>query len=90
LLTDDFGMLFIFGAETIRSFWMRNTFVSLDIIFIDEAGEIVSISENTEPLTDTSERSEGPAKYVLEVPAGTAEALGIDAGDQVDFYLDIQ
>lgn len=87
LLTDDFGMLFVFDSESFQSFWMRNTFVSLDIIFIDEGGEIVSISEDTEPLTDTSERSEAPAKYVLEVPAGTSDALGIDAGDHVEFYL---
>jgi uncharacterized membrane protein (UPF0127 family) len=90
LLTDDFGMLFIFGTESFRSFWMRNTFVSLDIIFIDESGEIVSIGENTEPLSDTSVRSEAPAKYVLEVPAGTTETLGIDAGDHIEFYLNGQ
>ncbi len=81
----DTGMLFIMETSKMQSFYMRNTYVSLDIIFIDENKKIVNIAKETVPLTDTNVLSTGPAKYVLEVAAGYTDAYGIKAGDTVKF-----
>lgn len=78
------GMLFLFQAAGDRYFWMKNTPLSLDIIFIDEAGGIIHIAEGTTPFSETVIPSKGPAKYVLELLAGTSRRLGIKPGDQVD------
>ena len=79
------GMLFIFPDVDMRSFWMRNTHISLDIVFIDENKRIVNIQPNTTPMSDASVPSTGPAKYVLEVNAGIAEKYGWKAGDRIDW-----
>jgi len=81
----DTGMLFIMETSKQQNFYMRNTYVPLDIIFIDEHKKIVSIAKETVPLTETNVSSEGKAKYVLEVAAGYTSAFGIEAGDLVDF-----
>lgn len=81
----DTGMLFIMESQKMQSFYMRNTYVSLDIIFIDENKKIVNIAKETVPLTETNVSSTGPAKYVLEVAAGYTSAYGIKAGDLVNF-----
>jgi hypothetical protein len=81
----DWGMLFVYDDQAQRSFWMENTFIALDMIFIDASGEIDSIVERAEPLTRVKRRSKGPAKYVLEVNAGRSEELGIVPGMQVEF-----
>ncbi len=80
---EGYGMLFDFGQEQQLSFWMKNTYVSLDIIFIRGDGRILRIAENTEPLSEKLIPSGGPAKAVLEVVAGTARKLGIAPGDRV-------
>ncbi len=77
------GMLFKFEPDQIIRMWMHNTYVSLDMIFIRSDGRIVSIAENTEPLSDRTISSAGPARGVLEVVAGTARKLGIAPGDRV-------
>jgi uncharacterized membrane protein (UPF0127 family) len=77
------GMLFIFPVETIQSFWMRNTNISLDIIFINADQEIVTIHKNTMTLTDQSYPSSAPAKYVVEVIAGFTDKYNILVGDKV-------
>jgi uncharacterized membrane protein (UPF0127 family) len=77
------GMLFDFHREQDVSFWMENTYVSLDMIFIKANGRILRIVENTEPLSTRTIPSGGPVKGVLEVVAGTARRLGIAVGDQV-------
>jgi uncharacterized membrane protein (UPF0127 family) len=77
------GMLFEFKREQELSFWMKNTYVSLDIIFIRGDGRILHIAENTEPLSERMVPSNGPARAVLEVVAGTTRKLGIAAGDRV-------
>jgi uncharacterized protein len=77
------GMLFDFGREQPTSFWMKNTYVPLDIIFIRADGTIRRIAENTVPLSETLVPSGGPVRAVLEVVAGTARKLGIAAGDHV-------
>jgi uncharacterized membrane protein (UPF0127 family) len=77
------GMLFDFDAEGHVSMWMKNTYVSLDMIFIRADGRIARIAENTEPLSEATIPSGVPVKAVLEVVAGTARRLGIAAGDRV-------
>lgn len=82
-LPDDRGMLFQFPDEAERSFWMRNTPSSLDIIYIAADGRIVSIASNTTPYSDAPIPSYGPAKGVLEVRAGRAAEIGARPGDRV-------
>jgi uncharacterized protein len=77
------GMLFDFQREQPATFWMKNTYVSLDMIFIRADGRILRIAENTVPLSETLVPSGGPVRAVLEVVAGTAAKLGIAAGDRV-------
>lgn len=77
------GMLFDFAREQEVSMWMENTYVSLDMIFIRRDGRILSIAENTTPLSRAIVSSKGPAFAVLEVVAGTAKKLGLAPGDQV-------
>ena len=82
-MADDEGMLFDFGAEEPRSFWMRNTYIPLDMLFIKADGTIDSIAERTTPLSDKSVPSKGPVRYVLEINGGLSDMLGIAAGDTV-------
>jgi len=77
------GMLFDFHHEQPASFWMKNTYVSLDMIFIRGDGTILKIAENTVPLSEALVQSGGPVRAVLEVVAGTARKLGIVPGDRV-------
>ncbi len=77
------GMLFDFKREQPTSFWMKNTYVSLDMIFIRADGTILRIAENTVPLSEAMVPSGGPVRAVLEVVAGTAKKLGIAPGDRV-------
>lgn len=77
------GMLFDFSPEQNVSMWMKNTFISLDMIFIGSDGRILRIAENTVPQSEKIIPSGGPAKGVLEVIAGTARKYGIKPGDKV-------
>jgi uncharacterized protein len=77
------GMLFDFQAEQDVSFWMQNTYIPLDMIFIRGDGRILRIAENTEPLSTRMIPSGGPVRAVLEVIGGTARKLGIAPGDRV-------
>lgn len=79
----DRGMLFEFPSEQIRSFWMKNTYIPLDIIYIARDGRIVSIAANTTPFSEAPIPSEGPANGVLEINGGLAAELGIRPGDTV-------
>ncbi len=84
-LAEDQGMLFVFESTRMLSFWMRNTYIPLDIAFIDEGGKIVDI-QRMEPLDDTtSYHSAAPALYALEVNAGWFKERGIKVGSQVEF-----
>ena len=74
-LPDGKGMLFDFSPEQQVSMWMKNTFISLDMIFIRADGRILRIAENTEPQSTKIISSGGPAKGVLEVIAGTAQKI---------------
>lgn len=71
------GMLFIMTEERPQSFWMRNTYVPLDIIYLKADGEIVSIQANAQPMNDMPLPSDGPAKYVLEIAGGGSAQYGI-------------
>src|SRR6202022_2808173 len=71
------GMLFDFGDEQPAAFWMKNTYIPLDMIFIQADGRILRIAEHTVPLSEALVRSGGPVRAVLEVVAGTAQKLGI-------------
>ena len=82
-MPEDNGMLFVFPYPDKRSFWMKNTIISLDIIFISGDGKIVQISENTTPFSTESIVCLKPAQYVLEVNAGIAEKFNIEIGDEV-------
>jgi uncharacterized membrane protein (UPF0127 family) len=77
------GMLFVFPDERIRTFWMRNTLVSLDILYFDAEGRWVSAQENAVPLDETTLPSDGPAQYVLEINAGLVERFGMGPGTEI-------
>ena len=83
-VSPDMAMLFFMdGGDRPRSFWMKNTLVSLDIIYINANNEVVSIQANAQPLNTTSLPSEAPASYVLEVLGGTAATWGIEKGTTI-------
>jgi uncharacterized membrane protein (UPF0127 family) len=82
-LPEGHGMLFDFGHDQPVSFWMHNTYISLDMIFIRGDGSVLRIAENAEPMSDRLIPSGGPVRAVLEVIAGTAHNLGIAPGDHV-------
>jgi hypothetical protein len=82
-LPEGSGMLFDFHAEAPVSFWMQNTYIPLDMIFIRGDGRILRIAENTEPLSTKLVPSGGPIRAVLEVIGGTARKMGIAPGDRV-------
>lgn len=82
-LADDHGMLFDFPEPVRVSFWMHNTILSLDIIFIGPDGRILNIADHTTPYSDAPIWAAGPTRGVLEIRAGRAEELGIRPGDRV-------
>ncbi|MCK0129346.1 DUF192 domain-containing protein [Erythrobacter sp. F6033] len=86
-LADDEAMLFPSYVPQTRSFWMRNTPISLDIIFVGTDGKISNIAERTEPYSLESLPSEGLASAVFEVRGGLTEELGIEPGDAVEYQL---
>ena len=79
------GMLFLFERSQQLTFWMRNTFVPLDMIFITEALTVLGVVENAEPLTESPRAVPGISKYVLEVNAGYSRAHGVGPGTVVRF-----
>ncbi|HET6602808.1 MAG TPA: DUF192 domain-containing protein [Xanthomonadaceae bacterium] len=88
------GMLFVFEHEAPQSFWMMNTRIPLDILYFDAGQRLVSGSLRTPPCASgvrcPGYPSTGPAKYVLELNAGTAERLGVVPGDELTFGPDIR
>jgi uncharacterized protein len=82
-LPEDRAMLFDWGRVEPVSMWMRNTYVSLDMIFIAADGRVVRVAEATEPLSEKTISSGVPVAAVLEVVAGTAKRIGLKAGDRV-------
>jgi len=84
-LQNNQAMLFIFPDVKMRSFYMKNTLISLDIIYLDEAKKVVSIQKNAKPMDETSLPSTAPAKYVLEINGGLSNQLNIVEGDSISF-----
>ena len=82
-LAEDRGMLFDFGRPQQASMWMRNTYVPLDMLFIDGDGRITQIAADTQPLSDAVIASREPVRAVLELRAGVTAKLGIEPGDRV-------
>lgn len=82
------GMLFIFPDVSYRSFYMKNTKIPLDIIYIAEDKTIVSFQKNAKPLDETSLPSDAPAKYVLEINGGLSDEWQLEVGDKIDFKRD--
>jgi hypothetical protein len=78
------GMLFVFAEEEVQSFWMRNTLIPLDMLFIDSEGRILGIIERAQPRTLTGRSVGVPGRYVLEVPGGWCQAVGIASGGTVE------
>ena len=86
-MPDTHGMLFLFPDETMRAFWMKNTYLSLDILYLNKDKEIIRISKETTPLSERSIPSGGKAMYVLEVLAGFTDAYQIHTGDHIEFTI---
>jgi uncharacterized membrane protein (UPF0127 family) len=86
-LPQDRGMLFDFKVVRPVMMWMKNTYISLDMIFIGKTGRVVSIETDTEPLSEHIITSGAPVLAVLEVDAGTAARIGLKIGDNVRFPL---
>jgi uncharacterized membrane protein (UPF0127 family) len=85
-LPDDTGMLFLFNNEEIRRFWMRDTLIPLDLVFIDSRGIVVNVHCGAKPMDETSITSRFPARYVLEINAGLVSKCGIGSGMKVRFH----
>lgn len=77
------GMLFVFPENGVRSFWMKNTPVALDMIFVTASGEILTIHRNTVPFSEESYSSSGKVRYVVEVVAGYSELHRLAIGDKI-------
>lgn len=88
-MAPDRGMFFIFNAEYMQAFWMKNTLIPLDMLYFDKNLRLVSTQSNVPPCKADpcpSYPSSGPAQYVLELNAGTADKLGVKPGDVLEFH----
>ncbi|HEV7344431.1 MAG TPA: DUF192 domain-containing protein [Devosia sp.] len=86
-LADDAGMLFDFKEERPVSFWMRNTFIPLDMIFVGADGVVKTIHVNARPHDVTSIPSQVPVRFVLEIPGGRSAEIGLEPGDTMEHAL---
>jgi uncharacterized membrane protein (UPF0127 family) len=77
------GMLFVYGRPQSVSFWMRNTLIPLDMVFVDDTGVIRNIHSMAQPLDETSIFGGTEIQFVLEINGGLADRLGMDVGDQM-------
>jgi uncharacterized membrane protein (UPF0127 family) len=82
------GMIFVFEIEQLLSFWMKNTYIPLDIVFINKAGKVVSV-KTMKPLDETSVESDGWSLYAVEINAGEAAKAGIQADGTVAIPADL-
>jgi len=86
-MEDSQGMLFVFIISELQSFWMKNTIISLDIMFVNENKEIVKIHKNTTPFSLESLPSGKKSMYVVEVNGGFSDKYGVKEGDKIDFQV---
>ncbi|MGN7514446.1 MAG: DUF192 domain-containing protein [Allomuricauda sp.] len=84
-MREDRGMLFIQPTESLQYFYMKNTEIPLDIIYINSEMKIVSFQKNAEPFNEDTLPSNAPAKYILEINAGLSDQLGLQVGDSISF-----
>ena len=77
------GMVFLFEKEEPQSFWMKNTYISLDIMFVNRAGTVIGIVHSAEPMTTTPRNVPGASQYVIEMSGGYAKQYGIQKGTRV-------
>lgn len=84
-MEDTQGMLFVFPKAEYHNFYMKNTRIPLDIIYINSDKKIVSIQKNAKPFDETSLPSNAPAQYVLEINGGLADDWKLDTGDMIEF-----
>jgi hypothetical protein len=84
-LLPQWGMLFVFEGLQPRSFWMQNTYIALDMIFLDLEGIVVGVVEHAEPLTQISRSVEQESQYVLELNAGDTSRHGLVLGNRCEF-----
>lgn len=84
-LAENQGMLFLFDNEEVRAFWMKNTILSLDMIFVNAHNDIVTIHKYTTPYSEETYESTKPAKYVIEVNAGYTDRQKISVGDRISW-----
>ncbi len=83
-MAPDEGMIFVFDGPTQKSFWMQNTYLPLDLIFLDASGVVLNI-EQGRPLREVNDlRSDGPAQFVIEINKDRAAAVGVEAGTKID------
>lgn len=85
-MQEDWGMLFIYPDDGLRAFWMKNTYIPLDMVFLHSSGKVACILEDVGPLTLDPRPCDLPARYVLELKAGTARARGITR----DAWMDVE
>ena len=83
-LAKDAGMLFDFLEERNTSFWMQNTFIPLDMVFIAADGTVKTIHANARPFDTTPISSEVPVQFVLEIPGGRSQEIGLKVGDKFE------
>jgi len=84
-LAADKGMLFVFPRETVNTFWMKNTLIPLDMVFIAKDLRVIGIVHHAKPMDETPVGPDNLSMYVVELPAGTAKNHGIDIGSRVVF-----
>ena len=83
-LAPDAGMLFDYGREQLAAFWMQNTLIPLDMVFVGEDGTVKTIHVNARPMDTTSIPSEVPVRFVLEIPGGRSQEIGLAVSDKMD------
>lgn len=89
----DHGMIFIFDDDAVRNFWMKNTLIPLDMIFVDKDRQVISVSANVQPCREKissacpNYASIKPARYVLEINAGLAHSHHIQPGSRMDIFI---
>lgn len=84
-LMENSGMWFVFDKDETVPFWMENTYISLDIIFVDKNGKVINVAESTKPMSRAPIYSAGKYRYVLEVPAGISKKIPLRSGDIISF-----
>ena len=86
-LEENVGMFFIYDHDSVISIWMKNTYIPLDILYIDSSNKIRNIRKNATPLSTNNMSSIVPVKYVLEINGGLVDKLGIKEGDRISYQM---